>query len=99
MSPFLVPMMMANSAGAAISMRYGLQGPNETVCTACAAGTHAIGNAALEVHPLIGEGIALALQSAVALVEGKKPARGASVFASKVFAALAMHPLAKPSGR
>ena len=31
---------------AAISMRYGLQGPNETICTACAAGTHAIGNAA-----------------------------------------------------
>ena len=45
-SPFLVPMMMANAAGAAISMRYGLQGPNETICTACAAGTHAIGNAA-----------------------------------------------------
>src|SRR5688572_9879787 len=45
-SPFLVPMMMANASGAAISMRYGLQGPNETVCTACAAGTHAIGNAA-----------------------------------------------------
>ena len=45
-SPFLVPMMMANAAGAAISMRWGLQGPNETICTACAAGTHAIGNAA-----------------------------------------------------
>lgn len=45
-SPFLVPMMMANASGAAISMRYGLQGPNETICTACAAGTHAIGNAA-----------------------------------------------------
>jgi len=45
-SPFLVPMMMPNAGGAAISMRYGLQGPNETVCTACAAGTHAIGNAA-----------------------------------------------------
>ena len=30
-SPFLVPMMMANAAGAAISMRYGLQGPNETI--------------------------------------------------------------------
>ena len=45
-SPFLVPMMMANSAGAAISMRYGLQGPCETVVTACAASTHAIGNAA-----------------------------------------------------
>ncbi len=45
-SPFLVPMMMANAAGASISMRYGLQGPNETVCTACAASTHAIGYAA-----------------------------------------------------
>ena len=45
-SPFLVPMMMANAAGAAISMRYGLQGPNETICTACAAGSHAIGYAA-----------------------------------------------------
>jgi 3-oxoacyl-[acyl-carrier-protein] synthase II len=48
-SPFLVPMMMANAAGAAISMKYGLQGPNETVCTACAAGTHAIGNAARQI--------------------------------------------------
>lgn len=45
-SPFLVPMMMANASGAAISMRYGLQGPNETICTACAAGTHAMGYAA-----------------------------------------------------
>jgi 3-oxoacyl-[acyl-carrier-protein] synthase II len=45
-SPFLVPMMMPNAAGAAISMRYGLQGPNETICTACAAGSHAIGYAA-----------------------------------------------------
>ncbi len=45
-SPFLVPMMMGNASGAAISMRYGLQGPNETICTACAAATHAIGYAA-----------------------------------------------------
>ena len=42
-SPFLVPMMMANAPGAAVSMRFGLQGPNETICTACAAGTHALG--------------------------------------------------------
>ncbi len=41
-SPFLVPMMMPNAAGAAVSMRFGLRGPNETICTACAAGTHAI---------------------------------------------------------
>ena len=45
-SPFLVPMMMANACGAAISMRYGLKGPAETICTACAAATHAIGYAA-----------------------------------------------------
>ena len=45
-SPFLVPMMMANASGAAISMRYNLQGPNETICTACAASTHSLGYAA-----------------------------------------------------
>jgi 3-oxoacyl-[acyl-carrier-protein] synthase II len=45
-SPFLVPMMMANAAPAAVSMRFGWQGPCENTVTACAAGTHAIGNAA-----------------------------------------------------
>jgi 3-oxoacyl-[acyl-carrier-protein] synthase II len=45
-SPLLIPMMMPNAAAAAVSMRFGLGGPCETVTTACAAGTHAIGNAA-----------------------------------------------------
>jgi 3-oxoacyl-[acyl-carrier-protein] synthase II len=45
-SPFLVPMMMSNAAAASVSMRYGWQGPCETTVTACAASTHAIGNAA-----------------------------------------------------
>ena len=45
-SPFLVPMMMANAATAAVSMRHGFQGPAENSCTACAAGTHAVANAA-----------------------------------------------------
>jgi 3-oxoacyl-[acyl-carrier-protein] synthase II len=45
-SPFLIPMLMANGSGAAISMRYGLQGPNETIVTACAASSHSIGYAA-----------------------------------------------------
>jgi len=45
-SPFLVPMMMANAGAAHVSMRNGWQGPSETVVTACAAGTHAIANAA-----------------------------------------------------
>ena len=45
-SPFLVPMMMANAGGATLSMRYRWMGPSESVATACAAGTHALGNGA-----------------------------------------------------
>ena len=45
-SPFLVPMMMGNRAAADISMRYGLRGPCEATVTACAAGTHSVGNGA-----------------------------------------------------
>ena len=45
-SPFLIPMMMPNAAAASISMRHGFQGPCEATVTACAAGTHSIGNAA-----------------------------------------------------
>ena len=45
-SPFLVPMMMANAGAASVSMRFGWRGPCETVVTACAASTHAIGYAA-----------------------------------------------------
>jgi 3-oxoacyl-[acyl-carrier-protein] synthase II len=46
-SPFLVPMMMPNAPGATVSMRWGWQGPCQTVSTACAAGTHALVDAAL----------------------------------------------------
>ncbi len=45
-SPFLIPMLMANSAPAAVSMRLGWRGPSENVVTACAAGTHGVGAAA-----------------------------------------------------
>jgi 3-oxoacyl-[acyl-carrier-protein] synthase II len=45
-SPRLVPMMMANAGAAGISMRQGWRGPSEVICTACAAGTHAIAAAA-----------------------------------------------------
>jgi 3-oxoacyl-[acyl-carrier-protein] synthase II len=45
-SPFLVPMIMCNAAAATVSMRHGLRGPCENTVTACAAGTHSIGNAA-----------------------------------------------------
>ncbi|HUA94262.1 MAG TPA: beta-ketoacyl-ACP synthase II [Acidimicrobiales bacterium] len=45
-SPFLVPMMMANAGPAHISMRAGWHGPSENVVTACAAGTHSVTAAA-----------------------------------------------------
>jgi 3-oxoacyl-[acyl-carrier-protein] synthase II len=45
-SPFLVPMMMSNAAAAAVSMRFGWQGPCEATVTACATGTQSIGTGA-----------------------------------------------------
>jgi len=45
-SPFLIPMMMANAGAANVSMRAGWHGPCETIATACAAGTHAVAAAA-----------------------------------------------------
>ena len=45
-SPFTIPMVMPNAGAAALSLRYGLQGPSETITTACAAGTHSLGAAA-----------------------------------------------------
>jgi len=44
-SPFLVPMLIANMASGYISITYGLRGPNTTLVTACASGTHSIGEA------------------------------------------------------
>lgn len=44
-SPFLIPMMITNMVSGQISMTLGAQGPNTTVVTACASGTHAIGDA------------------------------------------------------
>ena len=44
-SPFLIPMMMANASSAHISMKYGFEGPCETTVTACAASNQSIGNA------------------------------------------------------
>lgn len=44
-SPFFIPMMIANMASGQISMLTGAKGPNSTAVTACATGTHSIGDA------------------------------------------------------
>ncbi|MCP4107783.1 MAG: beta-ketoacyl-ACP synthase II [Desulfobacteraceae bacterium] len=44
-SPFLIPMMIGNMAPGMISIHFGAKGPNASIATACAAGTHGIGEA------------------------------------------------------
>ena len=44
-SPFFIPMMLADSPAASISIKHGLRGPNMAIATACAAGNNALGEA------------------------------------------------------
>lgn len=44
-SPFCVPRLMSNAASGNIAIKYGLRGPNFCVTSACASGSHAIGEA------------------------------------------------------
>ena len=43
--PYMLPALIPNMAAGYVSMRFGARGPNSAVSTACAAGSHAIGDA------------------------------------------------------
>jgi 3-oxoacyl-[acyl-carrier-protein] synthase II len=49
-SPFMIPMMIVNMASGLVAIEHGLKGPNMCVVTACASGTHSIGEAARQIQ-------------------------------------------------
>lgn len=56
-SPFFIPMLIGNMAPGMISIYFGAKGPNLSLATACAAGTHAVG----ESYKMVKYGVADAM--------------------------------------
>jgi 3-oxoacyl-[acyl-carrier-protein] synthase II len=56
-SPFFIPMIIGNMAPGMISIYFGAKGPNLSIATACAAGTHAVG----ESYKMVKHGMADAM--------------------------------------
>ena len=67
-SPLAVPLMMGNAAAAAVSMRHGLQGQSYGVVSACAAGSHGLGDAARMIRA--GDADAVVAGGAEACITG-----------------------------
>ena len=49
-SPFMIPMMIVNMASGLVAIEHGLKGTNFCVVSACASGTHCIGEAARQIQ-------------------------------------------------
>jgi len=49
-SPFFIPMMIADMAAGRISMRFGFKGPNYATTSACATSTHSVGDAFIHIQ-------------------------------------------------
>lgn len=49
-NPFMASMYMPNAVAAALGIQFGLRGPNQTYCQACASGTVAVGRAFQEIR-------------------------------------------------
>jgi 3-oxoacyl-[acyl-carrier-protein] synthase II len=67
-SPLAVPLMMGNAGAAALAMRHGLHGHAYGVVSACAAGAHAIGDAARAIR--CGDADAVVTGGAEAAITG-----------------------------
>ena len=66
-SPFLVPMMISDSAAGMLAIRFGARGPNMALATACASGNNAIGEA-MEIIRRSSADVMIAGASEAALV-------------------------------
>jgi 3-oxoacyl-[acyl-carrier-protein] synthase II len=49
-TPFFIPMLIANEASGQIAIEYGVKGPNLCIVTACATGAHSIGEACRSIQ-------------------------------------------------
>ena len=76
-SPFFIPMMMANASAGLIAMRFGWTGPNLCISTACASGANAIGEAGRLIREIQRpRNAALLVVAAIALIGASATATG-----------------------